>query len=317
MFRRMNMSSFNKSHMGLNRRDFLRFSAAGLGAAAFAGPMGKISPWLKPDQGTGIDPKDMTGKVTIWGYTGTIDHFKAAKDGLEKKYPGLQIETQDFAYLEAHANILNALTSGVGVPDLVNFDVDYVGDFADGMLDITEQFKPYADKFVPIAVKLASRGGKLLGLPQDNEPVGFAYRKDIFDQYKITEDGLATREGFVQAGKKLWKDSGNKIHMIAMDSPGSQLAVLGAPHQNHEAFLHESGFPGVFFNKDDDKVIIDTPEAIAGIKVFKSILDPDVTLTFQTTDSSVAAYTSGLVASNICPAWWPLALGSTLKDQTG
>jgi len=316
------MSRFNRSKM--SRRDFLRASAGGLGAAAFgASRIGHV-PWLKnpalfqdSTEEPGPDPATMTGHVLIWGYNGTIDHYKAAKDGLEAKYPGLQIETQEFGYLDAHANILNALNSGVGVPDLANFDVDYVGDFADGMADLTERMAPYADKFVPIALKLAGHDGKLLGMPQDNEPVHFAYRKDIFDQYGITEDDLATWEGFVEAGKKLWKDSGNKIHMIAMDSPGSQLPLGGAPHQNHEAFLHESGFPGVFFNKEDDKVIIDTPEAIAGIEVFKSILDPDVALIFQDPNATIAAYKAGLIASQICPAWYPLGLRGNLPDESG
>jgi len=265
----------------------------------------------------GPDPATMTGHVLIWGYNGTIDHYKAAKEGLEAKYPGLQIETQEFGYLDAHANILNALNSGVGVPDLCNFDVDYVGDFADGMADLTERMAPYADKFEPIALKLAGRDGKLLGMPQDNEPVGFTYRKDIFDKYKITEDDLSTWAGFVEAGKKLWKDSGNTIHMIAMDSPGSQLPLGGAPHQNHEAFLHQAGFPGVFFNKEDDTVVIDTPEAIAGIEVFKSILDPDVALIFQDPNATIAAYKAGLVASQICPAWYPLGMRGNLPDESG
>jgi lactose/L-arabinose transport system substrate-binding protein len=302
---------------GLSRREFLRISAGGLGAA-FAGTVGPMPTWFEPVlQAAGPDPKDMTGKVEIWGYTGTIDHYKAAKEALEKKYPGLQIVTQDFSYLEAHANILNALTSGVGVPDLVNFDVDYVGDFAAGMLDIGPLFKAYEAEFEPIAVKLASYAGKLCGLPQDNQPMGFAYRSDIFEQYKIKEEDLATWAGLIEAGKKLWKDSSNKIKMIAMDAPGSQMAVLGAPHQVHEVFFHLAGYPGVFFNKEDDKVIIDEPAAVNAIKVFKSVCDPDVALTLQTTDSSVAAYQSGLVAANICPAWWPLGLQSQLKDQTG
>jgi len=287
--------------------------------------MGGLSTWNKwSDQDAtaeatveGPDPATMTGHVLIWGYNGTIDHYKAAKDGLEAKYPGLQIETQEFGYLDAHANILNALNSGVGVPDLANFDVDYVGDFADGMSDLTERMAPYADKFVPIALKLAGRDGKLLGMPQDNEPVGFTYRKDIFDKYGIKEDDLATWDGFVEAGKKLWKDSGNTIHMIAMDSPGSQLPLGGAPHQNHEAFLHEAGFPGVFFNKEDDTVTIDTPEAIAGIEVFKKILDPDVALIFQDPNATIAAYKAGLVASQICPAWYPLGLRGNLPDESG
>jgi lactose/L-arabinose transport system substrate-binding protein len=301
---------------GLSRREFMRFSAGSLGALALSRPGRGLGPWFQ-GQTPGIDPKDMTGKVTIWGYAGTIDHFKAAQEGLQKKYPGLQIETQDFPYLEAHAKILTALTAGGDVPDLVNFDVDYVGDFAAGMLDIGEQFKPYADQFVPIAVNLASLDGHLIGLPQDNEPMGLAYRKDIFDQYKITEDDLATWDGFIEAGKKLLKDSGNKIHMIAMDAPGSQMPVLGAPHQIHEVFLHEAGYPGVFFNKADDKVIIDTPEAIAAITKFKAICDPDVALTFQTTDSTVAAYKAGAVASNIFPAWWGYAGAQQLPDEAG
>ncbi len=311
------MFKSSRSKNGLTRRDFLRITAGSVGAAALAGPASRLEPWLKPNFQGGPDPKDVTGKVTIWGYTGTIDHFIAAKDTLEKKYPGLQIATQDFAYLEAHANILNALTSGLGVPDLVNFDVDYVGDFGAGMLDIGDLFKPYADQFDPLAIKLAKYQNKLVGLPQDNEPMALAYRKDIFDKYGIKEDDLATWAGYVAAGKKLWKDSGNKIKMIAMDAPGSQMPVLGAPHQIHEVFLHEAGYPGVFFNKEDDKVVIDEPGAIAAIKVFKAVLDPDVALISQTTDSSIAAYKAGLIATNICPAWWGYALTGTLTDQSG
>jgi ABC-type glycerol-3-phosphate transport system substrate-binding protein len=162
-----------------------------------------------------------------------------------------------------------------------------------------------------------SPDGKLLGLPQDNEPMGFAYRADIFEEYGITEDDLATWEGFVEAGKKLWTDSGETIKMIAMDSPGSQMPVQGVPHQIHEVFFHLAGYHGVFFNREDDKVIIDEPDAVAAIEVFKSITDPDVAYTFQQDTASVAAYQAGLVATNICPAWWPLGLKLFLADQTG
>lgn len=308
------MSKRKVFNAGLTRRDFLRLSASGLGASTFN--FSGLHPLLRPKFQEG--PQNVTGSVEVWGYTGTLDSYVAATEALQAKYSGLQITTQAFSYLEAHANILNALTSGVGVPDVVNFDVDYVGDFAAGMLDLSEKFAPYADQFVPIAVKLAGTpDGKLLGLPQDNQPMGFAYRADIFEEYGITEDDLATWEGFVEAGKKLYTDSGETIHMLAMDAPGSQMAVLGAPHQVHEVFFHLAGYHGVFFNREDDKVIIDEPDAVAAIEVFKSILDPEVTLISQTTDSSLAAYQSGLIASNICPAWWPLGLKSQLADQSG
>jgi lactose/L-arabinose transport system substrate-binding protein len=303
------MSYFLQKH--LSRRQFLYLSALGVSAATLS----RLGIARMQDSG----PQNVTGPVSIWGYTGTIDSYNAAKDALIAKYPGLEIATQQFSYLEAHANILNALVSGIGVPDVVNFDVNYVGDFAAGMFDLTERFAPYADDFMSIAVQLAKGpDGKLCGLPQDNQPMGMAYRVDILEQYGITEDDLATWDGFIEAGKKLWKDSGETIKMISIDAPGSQMAVLGAPHQVHEVFLHLAGYHGVFFNKEDDKVIIDEPDAIAGIEVFRKVFsDPEVAYSFQTTDSSVAAYQSGLVATNICPAWWPLGLKSQLADQSG
>jgi lactose/L-arabinose transport system substrate-binding protein len=303
------------SSRGLSRRDFLRMSAGGVGAAALPG-LSNFQPLLKPFYQEG--PQNVTGRVEVWGYTGTADPYIAATEALVEKYPGLEIVTQQYDYLSAHANILNALTSGVGIPDVVNFDVDYVGDFAAGMLDLSDRFAPFEENYVPIAVQLArSTDGKLLGLPQDNEPMGFAYRADIFEEYGITEDDLATWEGFAEAGRKLWTDSGETIKMIAMDAPGSQMPVLGGPHQIHEVFFHLAGYHGVFFNREDDTVIIDEPAAVAAIEVFKSILDPDVAYTSQTTDSSLAAYQAGLIATNICPAWWPLGLKSQLADQTG
>jgi len=318
-----------RSKTGLTRRQFLFLSAGGFGAAV-AGFGSRGNPMLQasgtpvataaaPDEGpgSGIDPKDVTGKVEIWGYVGTIDHFKAAGPKLEAKYPGLQLVFQEWQYNDAHANVLNALTSGIGVPDLANFDVDYTGSFGPGLTDLTAQFAPLVNDFVPIAVKLATYQGKLVGVPQDNEPMGFAYRKDVFDKYGITEDNLATWDGFVTAGKKLWKDSGNTIKMLALDSPGSDMPIVGDPHQVHEVFLQQAGYPGTFFNKADDKVIVDEPEAIAAIKVFKTIVDPDVAWVSQQTTASIGLYKAGQAVTNICPAWWQFALSSTLPDESG
>ena len=87
------MSRMNRSK-GLSRRDFLRLSGTGLGAAALGSRMGRM-PWLTPSylqdatEEPGPDPATMTGHVLIWGYNGTIDHYKAAKPALEAKYPGL------------------------------------------------------------------------------------------------------------------------------------------------------------------------------------------------------------------------------------
>lgn len=291
----------------LSRRQLLKFAAAGIGWA------GLHRLGLPTTQAQSVN-----GQVEIWGYgLPMLGHYEAAKPILEEKYPGLELVLRDFGYLELHANIANALVSGVGVPDLVNYDVSYVSDFAPALMDLTELFAPYNEDFVPIALQLASSDGKLLGLPQDIQPMGLVYRADIFEEYGITEDDLATWDGFIEAGKKLWQDSGETIKMIAMDAPGSQMPVFGVPHQIHEVFFHLAGYHGVFFNKEDDRVIIDEEAAVAAIDIFQRVCDPDVSWTLQSTDASLAAYQSGLVATNICPAWFPLGLQLGLPDQSG
>lgn len=303
----------SKTKRLLSRRNFLKLSAAGAGAATLLNQ--NLLQALMQDSG----PQNVTGPVTIWGYNGTIDPFAQGLEAIQKKYNGLVITTQQFGYLDAHANILNALSSGIGVPDLVNFDVDYVGDFADGMLDLSDRFAPYEADFQPIAVKLAkSTDGKLSGLPQDNEPMGISYRADIFDKYKITEDDLATWDGYLEAGKKLWKDSGQTIKMISLDAPGSQMPLGGAPHQMHEVFLHLAGYHGVFFNRDDDKVIIDEPDAITAIEVFTKVMtDPDVAYISQDPNASIGAYKADLIATHLFPAWAQLGLKGNLPEQSG
>lgn len=290
-----------------SRRQFLQYAASSLSIAA----LGNLRLLLAKAQ-------EVSGQVEIWGYgLPMLGHFEAAKPILEEKYPGLELVLRDFGYLELHANIANALVSGVGVPDIVNYDVSYVSDFAPALSDLTELFAPYQDDFVPVSLQLASSDGKLLGLPQDIEPMGLVYRADIFEEYGITEDDLATWDGFIEAGQKLWQDSNETIKMIAMDAPGSQMPVFGVPHQIHEVFMHLAGYHGVFFNKEDDRVIVDEDAAIEALEIFQRVCDTTVSWTLQTTDSSLAAYQSGLVATNICPAWFPLGLQLGLSDQSG
>ncbi len=293
--------------MTLNRRQFMQRLAA-LGGSAALSRLNLARALAQTAE----------GRVEIWGYgEPMLGHFEAWQPELEARYTGLEMVLRDFGYLELHANIANALVSGVGIPDVVNYDVSYVSDFAPALLDLTELMAPYADEFMPNALQLATdTEGRLLGLPQDNEPMGIAYRADIFERYGVTEDDCATWDGFIEAAQKINTDSGGEIHMMAMDAPGSQMPVFGVPHQIHEVFFHLAGYHGVFFNKADTEVIIDQPAALAAMEVFKRVAD-EAALTLQTPDSSLAAYQSGLIAANICPAWFPLGLQLGLPEQTG
>ncbi len=260
-----------------------------------------------------------TGEVEIWGWLGADNHFIAARDAgrYAAMFPDLTVTPVRFSCPDAHANLLNALTSGLNVPDLVNFHASYTNSFADGLLDLGERFAPYSQHFPPRILNLAISADRVVGVPQDIEPVALAYRADIFERYGITEDDLATWEGYVEAGRKLWRDSGETIKMIAMDAPGSQMAVFGAPHQVHEVFLHLAGYHGVFFDREDRAVIIDERQALIAFETFQTITAPEVAWIFQNPTVSVEAYRAGRVATNICPAWWIVVLSTEFSDQAG
>jgi lactose/L-arabinose transport system substrate-binding protein len=312
--RRETMSSRNGNP--LSRRDFLRLTAGAATAAILAsGDFERVlaqestpSPTLTPIPG-------LSGDVVVWGWTGVFEQFQAVIPQMKQLYPDVNVRVEEMSYEDTHTNILAAVNTGVGVPDVVNFDVNHLGEFGAGLADLTDKLQPYLDEIIPISVKLATYKDRILGVPQDSQPVGMFYRSDLFAKYGLNAEQILTYDDLIQAGKTVSSATSGEVKMLAMDV-GSKLS-LGDPHLIIDLLLVQNGLGGTYFNRDDDKVVVDTPEAIEAMEALKGISDPDVCFTDMADDAATAAYAADKILATFAPGWFPLAMTGNLPQLAG
>ncbi|PWH13585.1 MAG: hypothetical protein DDG58_13825 [Ardenticatenia bacterium] len=300
----------------LSRRDFLRLSAGAAAATLLASHNleGAFAQESTPIP-TPTPIPGLSGEIVLWGWKGGIEHFQAAIPEFQKLYPNVTVRIEEMSYEDTHTNVLAAINTGVGVPDATNFDVNHLGEFAEGLMDLTEKLQPYLHEFIPVSVKLATYKGKILGVPQDSQPVGMFYRSDLFEQYGLDAEQITTYADLVQAGKQVAEASKGEVKMLAMDV-GSKIC-MGDPHLIIDLLLVQNGLGGTYFNREDDKVVVDTPEAIEAMEVLKQLSDPDICFLGMSDDAAIAAYGADKILATVAPAWFPLAMTGNLPQLSG
>jgi len=310
------MSSCKRNPM--SRRDFLRLSAGAATATVLAsgGLKTALAQEGTPTPSPTFTPiPGLSGDVVVWGWAGEADLFRAAAPEMKKLYPDVNVRVEEMSYEDTHTNILAAVNTGIGVPDVVNFDVNYIGDFAAGMMDLTDKMQPYLDEIMPISVKLGTYKGQILGVPQDSQPVGMFYRSDLFEKYGLNADQILTYDDLIAAGKKVKDATNGEVKMLSMDS-GSKLS-MGDPHLIIDLLLVQNGLGGTYFNRDDDKVVVDTPEAIEAMDALQRISDPDICFIDMSDDAAIAAYGADKILTTFAPGWFPFAMQGNLAQLSG
>jgi ABC-type glycerol-3-phosphate transport system substrate-binding protein len=248
----------------------------------------------------------------VWGWEGTYEGIQSQIPAFNQKHPDVMVNVQTYDYDTVHTNLLNAIVAGTGAPDLCAIDVLRLTQYIDGLVDLSAHRAEYEDYFVPPTLDLGSYQGKLYGLSTDSEPVGVLYRKDIWDQYGISEEDIETWADLAEAGNKLNQDSGGSVSLYGM---------LANQYQLYEILAVEQGFSGYYFDETDTKVIVDDPKAIAAAEVMKQLWDSKGALrnfgTDYYDDSIVVLKSSQAASLLVSPAWFPFYLTQQIPEQSG
>lgn len=163
--------------------------------------------------------KEEPHKLTLWGWSQTIDHYKAEVEPFKKAYPeyaDVKFEFVELPWLELHTKLLTAIASGVGAPDITIVEGAFSNKYAGkGLIDLTEKLDPYRDKVIRGKWGEGFRDDRQYGVPFDCGPAGIYYRSDIFEEAGITENNLPeTWDEFREIGRKLTRDG---RYMITLD----------------------------------------------------------------------------------------------------
>lgn len=193
----------------INRRSLLRVGAAASGAWLAAGL-----------SGCGRADDASTSVLTVAVFPLLDEIVKTALPMWRQRHPGVEVRLVIRQYGDHHTAMTTALSTAVGLPDVLALASGYVGSFVQGggLQDLTQP--PYAigqlrDRYVPYAYAQAMlRNGAVMAAPADIAPAAMLYRHDLLAKAGVDAAELTgSWDSYVQAGLRVRAATG--AHLIS------------------------------------------------------------------------------------------------------
>ncbi len=260
----------SRTMLRLDRRDFLRLGGTGLAGAALLGS-GALA-------GCGGGEEGGSGTVTYAEGPDDTGTLQKLIDGFNKKYKGkytakhreMPADTQ--SYFDRLRTELQAGSSDI---DVIAGDVIWPAQLASNgwLMDLSKRFtKDFQNKFIKGNVESNVYKGKVWGVPFVTGAGLIYYRKDLLEKSGFSGPP-ETWDELKQMALKVKKDSGTKFGFV-FEGANYEGGVV-----NGMEYIWTSG--GDILK--GDKVAIDSPEAVAGLATYRSMISDGVTTQAITT----------------------------------
>ncbi|MCL7749929.1 ABC transporter substrate-binding protein [Halalkalibacter alkaliphilus] len=165
--------------------------------------------------------------LSLWTFAAYHqDHFAYMLERWNEENPDEQInlEMTNYPFDEMHNNLLIALQSGVGAPDLANIEINRWSNFVQGseedikLVPLNDIVEPVLDKTVQARFINYSKDGNYYGLPTQVAATVTYYNKEIMDEVGIDPHSIETWDDFVEAGLQVKEVTGKP--MTTLEAPG-------------------------------------------------------------------------------------------------
>ena len=198
----------------------------------------------------GCAPRQGNGTLTIAAYPQIDAVIEKALPSWRTLNPGVNVKVVTRQYGDHHTAMTTALSTAVGLPDVMALESSFVGRFSHGtgLQDLSSE--PFAahslrERFVPFAFDQGmSRDGRVLAIPTDIGPGTLLYRHDLLERSGVSpEDLTRSWESFVDAGQSIKRKTG---------------AFLLGNAQILKDILIRSGLQpgqGLYFNSEDEALV--------------------------------------------------------------
>ena len=317
--------------MKIPKRHLLSATALTLGAAAlFTGctagaPSGGTT---AESGGTASNPSSAAGeaaaypdgKMTFWTY-GMPEYMKRYFDGYARREDsgaqGVEIEMVNYSgEAEVRQQVMMTLTSG-SVEDLPTaistFPVSMQVLAENGVLkDLTEYVEPYLDEFIDGAFDQATYNGRIYGIPYALQPKMLFYNNDIFEEYGIDPERMATMEGYLAVGEELKEKSNGEVYLSYVD-PGDYTWR----YWFRRGLMPQAN--GKIWSDDGASVVFDTdPGTRLAFETFQTMFEGGMlynAATFQPAQYEAAR--EGKIATFYLESFWDSYLRGNLADMSG
>lgn len=243
-------------------------------------------------------------EITIWAWNVAAKALVESAKSFNEKYPKIKVNVQEYGLAQnVYERYSVILSSGVGVPDIIQIESDYVQTFAETYPQYFFDMNGYIDidgKVDPSKISTSyDSEGKLVSIPWDSGPVVMFYREDLFNQAGIDINSIITFEDYISAGKKL-KERFPNITMTGLPFTQDENLFRCLLVANKSYYLNNKG-----------EITVASSKAIETLQMIKRLIDEGVAKNTINWDGGIVANKNGELASWIMGGWW----GGTIKDQ--
>lgn len=275
----------------INRRDFLKMGGAGLAGATLLGVAGCGG----GDSGGG-QGGDGGGEITfIYGPTGNtdqqtiqtlVDRFNEENEsGITVNFRQAQSDTG--AYFDQLRTEFQAQSSEI---DVILGDVIWPAQFAANgwIVDLSDRFpEEERQNFLSGPIESMSYEGGMYGVPWFTDAGMMYYRTDLLEQSGFSEPP-STWEELKEIAQQVQQDQGTNNGFVFQGANYEGGVVDGLE------FIWTHG--GAVLGDSPDQIVIDSPEAIAGLTMERSMIEdgvsPQAVANFKE-DESAGAFLQG------------------------
>ena len=245
----------------LSRQDFLKLGGVGLaGVAALGVP------------GCGGGGGENSGTVIFYyqpDWSGSIHRLLEKFNKQNKGKFQVAYREIDLASQEYFDRLKTEFQAGGGKPDVIGGDVPWTAEFAENgwIVDVSSRFpKGDRSKFVNAQIQSLTYESKIWGVPWSADAGILYYREDLLEKSGFSEPPK-TWEELKEMAKKVVQDSNTKYGFV-FQGANNETGVC-----NGLEYIWTHGGEVL----DGDRVIIDSPESVAGLTMEQSMISDGVT----------------------------------------
>lgn len=189
--------------------------------AACSGGSDNSSPTNADDVKTAGEDIEGATELSFWTFAGThADFYANAADRWNKENPdkAIKLTVENYPFDQMHNNLLMALQSGSGAPDIADIELAKFPNFLKGDVQLeplNDLIEPELDSFMQERVNIYAKDGKYYGAPTHLGASVVYYNTEIMDEAGVDIDSIKTWDDYVEAGKKVVEKTGKPMTTIA------------------------------------------------------------------------------------------------------
>ena len=153
----------------------------------------------------------------------------------------IKLIAETYPYDQMHNNLLLALQSDTGAPDIADIEISRYPNYLQGVPQLepmNDYVEPVLDKFVESRFDIYAKDSNYYGIPTHVGASVMYYNKEIMDEAGVDIDSIITWDDFVESGKQVVENTDSV--MTTVDT-GDYIPYWSLISQQGSDFFDENG----------------------------------------------------------------------------